>query len=477
MDLATAELIVEHLGSDDPLLVLAAMTALERRGRHRFVPSLILEHGDACVLARALAILGKTARSDWHARARRALTHPAEPVRLAAARALAAHGRLDPEHLMDDAAPVVRGYATVHAALRDPGGASVQDPRVLGALTGRAARAGALAAIADAPPSERAGSLLVALVEHAERAEPGDAAFAELVARATAQQGEARVIPALVAQLGRRAGRESIRAALVALGDRAARALSATLTDTTADAAVRAHVPQSLARFGTAWAAERLLVCIESEPDARVRFKAIGALARVVAEHRVAVDRARVERCARAQLETYFRRLALRVALGEAPEDEASRATHELLTGLLDDKLRQSIERTFRLLAAAHPREDVRRLHAAHASADARARAHASELLEAILSRRDQRALRDAIRIVSDDLSPAEQLRRVRARASARAPETLGVRAPHSRDEALRAALGDPDAKLAAIASLHAQSLDRVRAPCADASWIGAAHV
>ena len=108
LDLPSAELVVEHLGSDDPMVVLAAMNTLERRGRGGLIPSLVLRHPDERVLQRALEIFAvRPARRerDWHSLAGQLIEHPDDRVRFAAASALAAQGKLDFDRLASDSAP------------------------------------------------------------------------------------------------------------------------------------------------------------------------------------------------------------------------------------------------------------------------------------------------------------------------------------------------------------------------------------
>jgi hypothetical protein len=118
---------------------------------------------------------------------------------------------------------------------------------------------------------------------------------------------------------------------------------------------------------------------------------------------------------------------------------------------LLDDKLRQSLERTFRLLKVAHPRDDLHRVQIAIQSPDSRARANAGEFLDAILRRRDQRPLRELLLVVADDLSMAERV----ARGAALLHETP----PATRESALAAMARDSDATLSALAALHAATV------------------
>jgi AAA family ATP:ADP antiporter len=453
LDLAGAELLVEHLGSDEPQMVVASMNTLARRGHHRLIPALILRHPDEKVLARALEIFGATSRTDWHRLAAELLAHASERIRIAAARALALHGKLDARKLAEDSDPSVRGYATLLAALEEGGGDLVTNPRIAAILRDDApayGRLGLLAAIADAPPSARFSSLLAALAPFDGA---GGASWTELLARAAVRHHEVSMIPRLIAALAQRAGRPAVRDALVALGEPALEAVAAALQDPSVNRKVRAHVPLTLARFGTKWAADKLLEGLETITDGQVRYKTLRALGRVVADGSVRVDRVRVERIAHTNLAAHFQLLGLRVALGDPPSParRAAAKTYALFAGLLDDKLRQSLERAFRLLKIAHPKEDIHRVYIACLSSDRRARSNASEFLDALLRRHDQEPLREIVRLVSDDLPPREQV--------ARAARLLGYTPPKDREEAFRAAIADPDIKLASLAALHAVAM------------------
>ncbi len=450
-DLPSAELIVESLGSDDPDVVVAAMDTLARRGRERLIPALVLRHPDEKVLRRALEIFaaGSSTRSDWHTLAGALLEHGSDRVRIAAASSLAAQGKLDFERLAADTARGVRGYAALHAALGGPHEDLVDDPRIVAAMRdGDAALTGLLAAVADAEPSPRVARVLLALADLAPG--PCSVAWADLVARATIRHGELAMIPRLIERLTHWEGRESILGALIALGTPAFDQVVVALEDMARPRRLRAHLPHALGRFGTPAAAEKLLDHVETEPDGLVRYKALRALGRIVAEHRIRVDRDRIERCVRANLVTYFGLLGTRVALGASPPttERAQSTTFQLLAGLLDDKLRQSLERAFRLLKIAHPKEDLHRVYVACIGTDRRARANAAEFLDALLRRRNEQALRELVRIVSDDLSAPAQV--------ARAAAQLGLTPPRTHDEAVRAALADSDIKVAALAALYA---------------------
>ncbi|HEY8041910.1 MAG TPA: hypothetical protein VIF15_19030 [Polyangiaceae bacterium] len=455
LDWAGAEVLLEHLASDEPFEVIAAMAALERRGRQRLIPALVLHHEDERVLLRALEIFGASSRTDWISLARRLLEHPREPVRIAAARALAARGELDLDRLAGDAGPRVRGYAALHRAVRAPEGPLREDPRIAGLLKqpgpeGKAARLGILAGIADNPASERLADLLVALADETSGEEPAEEV--ELLARASARLGDRRMISPLMSRLTKHTALREVQAALAELGEPAMDALWSALRDARRERHLRVHLPFALAHFGTKRAADLLLENIESEKDGLVRYKSIRALGRLVADHDVRVERVRVERLARANLLEHFRILGLSVALEGQPEGGAADAsrytTGRLLVGLLDDKLRQSVERAFRLLKIAHPVEDIHRVHVATLSRDQRARANAAEFLDALLTRGDQQALRQLFRLLVDDLSPAER--------AARAASFLPRSPPVEREGALRVLVEEQDLVVSALATLYA---------------------
>ncbi|HTB74088.1 MAG TPA: Npt1/Npt2 family nucleotide transporter [Polyangiaceae bacterium] len=451
LDLPSAELVIESLGNDDPAVVVAAMDTLARRGRERLIPALVLRHPDEQVLRRALEIFaaGSSTRSDWHTLANALLEHSSDRVRIAAASSLAAQGKLDFERLDADTAPGVRGYAALHAALGGPHEDLLDDPRIAAAMGGDdAALTGLLAAVADADPSPRVARVLVALVDLAHA--PCSVAWADLVARATIRHGELAMIPRLIERLTHWEGRESILGALIALGPPAFDQVAEALEDMSRPRRLRAHLPQTLGRFGTPDAAEKLLDRVETEPDGLVRYKALRALGRIVSDYGVGVDRERIERCVQVNLVTYFRLLGTRVALGVPPATtkQTPSSTFRLLAGLLDDKLRQSLERAFRLLKIAHPKEDLHRVYLACIGTDRRARANAAEFLDALLRRRREQALRELVRIVSDDLSAPAQV--------ARAAAQLGFTPPRTHEEAVQVALADSDIKVAALAALYA---------------------
>jgi hypothetical protein len=211
------------------------------------------------------------------------------------------------------------------------------------------------------------------------------------------------------------------------------------------------HLPKTLARFGTRRAAECLLVSVETEADRLVRYKSIRALGLLVAERGIPVDRRRVERLSHQNLVEHFHFLGLRAALDDGGVPSASPprfSTERLLVGLLDDKLRQSLERAFRLLKVAHPREDIHRAFVAFVSGDAYLKANAVEFLDTLLPRRDEQDIRELLRVAADDLPLVERAGRIRHLIASPAPTTI--------DEALAVLMHDADPTMSTLAIAHA---------------------
>ncbi len=447
LDLHSAEALVETLASPDPATVVAAIDVLVQHRRVKLVPALVLYHDAERVVVHALEVFSDSARTDWIQLATKLLSDPREPVRVAAVRALAKRGHV--EVLVQASADVssrVQAYAAFHVALRDADTDVAQHPLVdvimhMPGELGREQRRGLLAAVSDAP-DERAVDLLLAFAGRADLAEDEEATFQ--LARAFGAVKSPRFLPVAVAHLAIRGGRDAMRDALVAIGEPALDALELALHSQDTPRRVRIHVPQSISRFGSQRAADILSDAVENERDGLMRYKALRALGQLVAYRDVKVDRQRMELAATRNLEEYIRLLSFRAVLAGRPiVDEAGR----LLCGLLDDKLRQSMERAFRLLKVAHKREDIHRVHRAALSEDPRERSNAGEFLDALLERRDQQPLRELLRIVVDQPTDAERV----ARAAA-----SGRRLARTRSAALEMLVEDSDDALAALAAQHA---------------------
>jgi AAA family ATP:ADP antiporter len=463
LDFATAEMLVERLASTSADEVIRTARVLVRRGRERLIPALILYHPSPLVLSFALGLFAESDRTDWIPLAEPLLTHDVESVRMAAVRALALAGTAELDILSrvpDQEGSSMRGYLAVWRAVRDAvPGARPQ----LAALVEKAAsagngplREGIVAAIADAPRDAFLAELVLRLVDEDERGvTPANmGAEADMLARAIARQGGERLIPLLVERLSSRVGREEVRDAIVVLGEPAFDALIAALHAPDAPRRLRIHIPRTLARFGTARAAEALLRIIETDHDGLVRYKAIRGLGRLVAESHLKVEARRITLLAERNLREYLRLFSVWSGLRSgfhqhgASSGRRAVATFRLLEGLLEDKMGQALERAFRLLKISHPHEDLHAVHAATQSNDRHAASSAREFMDALLTRRHERRLRELLRVALDD--PSE-----RARVSR---ELLGD-LPSSHPSAVLYLAGDADQFLSGIAWEHAMGL------------------
>src|SRR4029077_14528361 len=183
-------------------------------------------------LVSALDIFGTSDREDWISRARHLLGHPRNVVRMAAARALARHGRLDASLLRLDTDPRLRSYALLDLSLASPEQDPLEDPAIANLLDqsgpqGEEARLGLLAGIADAPRSERLARLLVALETRAGRSRDAT----EALARAAASQQASQLVAQLISRLVLLDAREDVRSALLSFGRLAMEEVWGTLLD------------------------------------------------------------------------------------------------------------------------------------------------------------------------------------------------------------------------------------------------------
>ncbi len=456
LGLDAAGTLVESLASPEPANVTAAMEILAQNGREKLIPALVLYHDAKSVLVYALQLFGASAREDWIPLAERLLGHTEEAVRIAAVRALAMHGRVSAlEKAREDQSARVQAYAAFHLALREGDAELCDDPSISAILrmpgeVGRESRLGLLRAISDTGDRRAAG-----VIDELARLEQGaDEGVIEQISEAVAKLQDPRFVAPAVQRLGMRVGRESVREALVALGEPALEELRRVLVDASAPRRLRAQIPQTIARFGSQRAADLLAVGLAAEADGLVRYKMLRGLGQLVAKGSVSVDRPRIEREVRRNLEDHMRLLAIETALRAAGGVGALAATPagRLLGGLLSDKLSQALARAFRLLKIAYRDEDIHRVHAAALSEDKRARANAGEFLDALLVRPDQRALRALLRLALEDAPAAQRV--------AEAAPLVGA-APRDADAALVALVEDHDEAVAALAAHHAATLGR----------------
>lgn len=204
------------------------------------------------------------------------------------------------------------------------------------------------------------------------------------------------VIPLIYKTQSPDTGREAIEA-LAAYGGTIAPTLAKVIGNRHEDALVRRGVARVLGRIGTAEAAEVIAKHLE-EPDEELRTRLYRSLARAVRGQRhLSVDRKGVETA----LDKELVRAALTLQsmellkLGEGPGPKTPRsgpqAAEALLSSALSEKIVQTEQRMFLLLAILYPDAGMEHISAGIRDAQAhdasRKRANAVELLDNLLER------------------------------------------------------------------------------------------
>lgn len=450
LDLASIEVVVEALSSIDDKRVIAAIQVLRSHDRARLIPALVLRHDSPEVLSAALDAIAIPSRTDWLPLTQRLLDSDDPIVRIAAIRALARAGRRGAiQQGLADPDPVVRASAVFWDAHTSTASDLVADPAVAALLT------------ADDDDADTARRILIdairvdgdarwAPVLHA-LARTDDPEVIESIAIAIARVPEPRFVPFLISRLGTRAGRASVRSALLAVGDPALDALEQAFQDPATPSRVRLHVPSTLALFGSQRAADILLAHLSNERSGAVRYRVLRGLARLAIHRGVKLERTRLLEELRHHLGEHFRLLGLAVAMETDPDP---RDSAKLVRSLLREKVGQARDRVLLALQSMHPRDDVRGIERALESPDRDARAHGLEFLDTLTrapfyADAEAAGLRDRILVAYEDLASREKLARAGALDTA----------PRHAPEALSRMLDDTDSLLAACAAYHVLQL------------------
>ena len=452
LNIESIAVVVEALSSRDTDRAIAAIDLLDANQQQQVIPALILYHEAPEVLIRALEVIARPARKDWIPLAERLLEHERPAVRVAALRALAKNGDLRPlERRLLDIDPSVRAQAAFWLARseEDPP-ESHQAVRLIVDMkspAGHAAHTSLLSAIATAG-DKRWTPVVLELCKGHEH----DPEVLSAIAEAMKTIGDERLIPNLIRRLRYRAGRDKIRDAIVKLGEPALAALEQAMRDPATPKGVRRHIPRTISRFETQQAADILVDRLAVERNGLVRFKILRGLGRLVQETPSRIDRKTVEGHLHRTLVEYLRLLSMYVPIGEGLDGARGAAAHSggLLKGLLEDKLSQALDRSFRMLQLVHRSEDIRSVGFAVRSSDRKLRAQALEYLDALTLDASVSEIRTMLRIVADDLPDTERIER----AAFVLPDP-----PRGYHEALSRLLRDADDAVASIAAYHALML------------------
>ena len=446
LDFTSMGTLVEALARPDPVEVLAAMNVLAERKRDRLIPALILHHDDEGVLLRALELFGASRRQDWVLLGERLLERSSPAVQQAIVRTLAqVDAQANLERLREHENASVKTFALLYQS-RSAAATLEGDPLSWDLFKDDDASHRLKRAFIDglaAHPTPEATRILLRFAQLA--------ALRSSVAQALAVAGDESSISFLIERLRFADDRIAARSGLLRLGDPALFALTAALKDDQLDRRIRIHVPRSIAAFTSQKAVDVLLDVIVHDKDGLIRYKALLGLEQVALERPLRIDSAPVlAEIARNSLE-YLRLFAVRWALTGIVAGR-KRLEIELVSELLDDKIRQARERIARLLQIMHRGDDIQALFAALDSSDPRQHGRAVEFLDALIRDLDRRSDREAamLRLVVDNLLPAERVRR--------AAELVGPF--NDAQAALRELLRDNDAVVRDLVSRALHSIE-----------------
>jgi AAA family ATP:ADP antiporter len=448
LDLRSLELLVAALGSEIDDEVLASIALLVDHDRAHVIPSVLLYHPSRAVVLRTLEVFANAGRNDYSAAARRLLDRDDDEVRAAAMLALA--GQMTAAELgreLSAQLPMAARAAVLVAIVSrglDADGSCARE-----IVEGCAPAAGTLKRLSFARAFRLQGG--ASSVTYLPRLLPDAPPELELeTARAMLATVDPSYVPFLLQMLDSRAARSVARDVLVAIGPIALGAVATALDDTSLPRSLRAHLPRSLSRFGSAEATDLLLDRLERERDGWVRFKIIRGLGQL-RDHLDTPERQR--RCsavARSSLVQALRFLATRLENERDLRSHPQLATEggELLISALRDKQAHAIDRAVRLIGLRHSANIIHSIRQGLAGRDPRLRGDASELLV-------HGAPRDLAVALSALLDTGPEDTR-----SSRAADALHVRLPtRSYEQRLADMLTGPSEAVRSIAAFHIHEL------------------
>ena len=354
------------------------------------ISPLLLHHDSPDVRARALTTL-EAAKPDvqqrWAPLAERMLKDPHPEVRAAAVRALSATRG---EHLsglmrpyLDDrdpriavtaavalsASPMADDVAASEAALR-----RLSEDTRQSAAPARREVAQALAHIRN----PRFRDLLVPLMYDASR----DVAEDAIKSAGLLGAGDYLFVPSLLALMRNRLLKSAARGVLVGYGPEILGTLEYVLHDEDEDIWVRRNIPSTLAKIPTQQSVD-LLIGALGTADGYLRYKAVRALGRLRREHpELVIPGTAIEPHVVRETNRYFNYLSLHYNL--VHKDPVAKDT--LLARALQEKLRRTVDRMYRLLALLYPWKDIAAARWALEHGESRGRAGALEYLDNLLT-------------------------------------------------------------------------------------------
>ena len=218
----------------------------------------------------------------------------------------------------------------------------------------------------------------------AELAADKDPAIANAALHSAGQLGDTTLYPLLIDKLGDARTRLAARRALAKQGASVAEPLTRSLLDAKTPDRVRRQIPAVLANIPTADSTKALLRSyLAPETDELLDFRSLKALGKLRAQHPdLAFDRADVIAALRREVESASRYVEVKAALGRGSQRSP---VVQLLERTLDEGWSQRRESVFRLLGLLFSPVAVKDCFNALHTANGRARANATEWLEATI--------------------------------------------------------------------------------------------
>ncbi len=416
LDVASLESLIEALNNSDEHMVVAALEILEREGKAKLVPALLLYHPSTLVVTSALAVFTRAGRRDFLQIADQLQGNANPTVHAALVRAKMA---IEPDEaylrrMLDSHCRATRTTAVVflHAM-----GASTEEEaaQTLEFHRNHDNRVTAELAIARAAPLANTALIRQILVE---LLDSDVIEVATEAAEAMGQIGAAEFLPVIVPKLANRDLKETILHVLPPMGPTALECLDMILCDCTQGVKARREIPEAIGRFPPLDATKVLLGRLTTT-DGMVEYRIIRTLERLQQAHpslaevpegwgpdskgREQVDRA-IDRTLTQLYEFIDKRGILVRGAQKVPERET--AAHGFLVRLLRDKQRHAEERLVRLIGLKHPAEDFGSIWRGLNSKAARVQASSQELLDNLMVA----PLRRPVEVLFSDGSDAERL-------------------------------------------------------------------
>lgn len=443
LDVASLETLIATLDSDNEAEVLTALDVLEREGRARLVPGLILYHPAQQVVIRALTMFVRDQRRRLLPAVDRLLEHPSEAVRAAA---VGARSSLEPDErrmrlrLSVEESPQVRAAIMVNLIATHALTGSDASDFIEGVLrTGTPETQIALAEAIERSEASDLAPVLVRLADLPRRA------VQRAAARAMARAPFEVVSPALLRLLMVEYVRDLAATILEQHGDPAYESLTAALGDDSLDIRIRRRVPKALCRFSRPETPRILTDRLLHTRDGQERFRLVLALeALVQVDPNLKLDKRNLWAAIDLNLGRAYRYLDRRMTLEQGAKSTPQRLTpgQQLLAKALRDKQSHALDRVLRLLGLMHPAESFTSIRRDVQSGNPDLRNNALELLENIV----QGPVRQQIIALVDE-QPDEQ--RLLAGAELHTPARLNY------ESLLKALLDSSSTAMQDIAIFH----------------------